>query len=93
MMKKTIVQASPKGLLPVDSDLRAGADRDAQSASNASQPLEKPRDRIKAHVDQATIQEMGANALPVSDYPLKKGPVAANTLDLQERGRARVKQG
>ena len=30
------------------------------------------------------------HALPVSDYPLKKGPIAANALDLHEQVRSRA---
>ena len=95
MKTKPDVNASPTPPLPAAPDLHAGVDDAAQPASNASKPLEKPRVRSRAHVDQATLQEKGANALPVSDYPLKKGPVAANTLDLQEqaRSRERLKHG
>ena len=93
MTKKTVAQASPEPSSPASSGVDIATDCAEQPASNATQPLDKPRERIKAHADQATIQEMGSNALPVSDYPLKKGPVAANTIDLQERSRRRVKRG
>ena len=55
--------------------------------------MAKQRVRIKAQADQTTIQEEGADALPVSDYPLKHGPLAANAIDLQQRSRLRVKRG
>jgi hypothetical protein len=92
MTKKTLVQPVPKTPMPESNELHVGADGAGQPASNASQPLAKPRERIKAHIDQATILEKGSNALPVSDYPLKKGPVAANTIDLKERAQRGVKR-
>ncbi|MCY7388718.1 MAG: hypothetical protein LH481_11760 [Burkholderiales bacterium] len=61
-----------------------------QPAGNASQPMEKPRARRKAQADQTTLLEKGPNALPVSDYPLKKGPIAGNGLDLKEQARLRT---
>ena len=88
-------QASPEPPLSASPELPAGSGDITHPAGNASRLLEKPRVRSKAHADQATLQAKGPNALPVSDYPLKKGPVAANSLDLreQERSRARQKQG
>ena len=60
----------------------------------AMQPdnLKKPRVRSKAQADQVTLLEEGPNALPVSDYPLKKGPSAANSVDVQEQTRLRARR-
>ena len=88
MKSKTRVKASAEPPLPTASTLQDTTDGVAQPESNASQPLEKSRVRQKASADQATLQDKGADALPVSDYPLKVGP-AANTLDRRERVRAR----
>ena len=88
MKSKTRVKASAEPPLPTASVPQDTTDRVAQPESNASQPLEKSRVRQKASADQATLQDKGADALPVSDYPLKVGS-AANTLDRRERIRAR----
>ena len=85
------VKASAEPPLPVAPAPHDAAVDIAQPASNATRQLEKPRVRQKAGADQATLQEKGADALPVSDYPLKKGPLAANTLDRRERARARTR--
>lgn len=61
-------------------------------AGNATRQLEKPRVRNKAQMDQVTLQEEGPNALPVSDYPLKKGPTAANSVDVEEQKRLRARR-
>ena len=93
MIRKTNVKASPEPALTPVSELHSANDSAEQPAGNASHPLEKQRVRIKAHSDQTTIQEDGADALPVSDYPLKQGPLAANAVDLRQRARPRVKRG
>ena len=93
MTSKTNVKASPEPALPPISELNSATSGAEQPASNASHPLEKQRVRIKAHSDQATIQEVGADAMPVSDYPLKQGPLAANAVDLRQQARLRVKRG
>ena len=93
MIRKTSVKASPEPALTPVSELHSANSGAEQPASNASHPLEKQRVRIKAHSDQATIQEVGADALPVSDYPLKQGPLAANAVDLRQQARPRVKRG
>lgn len=64
----------------------------AQPASNATRQLEKPQVRRKASADQAILQNEGSNALPVSDYPLKVGLVATNSLDRIEQSRAALRQ-
>lgn len=89
MKSKTRIKASAEPSLPATPALKAATDAVAQPASNASKPLEKSRVRQTASADQATLQAKGADALPVSDYPLKVG-VAANTLDRHERARTRV---
>jgi hypothetical protein len=61
----------------------------SNSTGKATQALEKPAVRRKAHAEQSTLQEAGADALPVSDYPLKVGAVAPNSIDARERVRAR----
>ncbi|MEO8384380.1 MAG: hypothetical protein ABI583_04005 [Betaproteobacteria bacterium] len=91
MEKKTRLRATADAALKKDSSPAADTPEVEKPASNPSQPLGKPPVRVKAHVDQTTIQEKGADALPVSDYPLKRGPSAANALDLQEQSRSRVK--
>ena len=95
MATRKIVKASPEPPLPAGPAPHHGVDDIKLPASNATRQLEKPRVRSKAHADQARLQDKGPNALPVSDYPLKKGPLAANSIDLQEqaRSRARLKQG
>ena len=93
MIKKPNLSASPKAALPPSADLHDVGIDAARPASNASKPMEKSRVRIKAQADQAIIQEQGADALPVSDYPLKQGPMAANAVDLRQRSRAKVKRG
>lgn len=87
------VKASPEPPLPAGQDPHATAKDIEQPASNATRQLEKPRVRRKARADQATLQEKGPNALPVSDYPLKEGPSAANSVDLRERTRSRGSGG
>ncbi len=93
MFKKTNAGLSPEATLPPASDTPAAINDVARPAGNASHPLEKSRARMTAHTDQVTLQEKGADALPVSDYPLKQGPVAANAVDLKQRSRKRVKRG
>ena len=88
MKSKTHTKASAEPSLPASPAARDATEAVAQPESNASQPLEKSRVRQKASADQATLQTEGANALPVSDYPLKVG-AAANTLDRRERVRVR----
>lgn len=87
----TKVKASPEPPLPVAPGPHDAVVDIAQPASNATRQLEKPRVRQKASADQSILQEKGADALPVSDYPLKEGPLAANTLDRRERSRARAR--
>ncbi len=79
-------------LLPTEPTPHTAAEDVAQPESNATRQLEKPRVRRKASADQAILQEEGPDALPVSDYPLKVGPVAANSLDRIEQTRARLRQ-
>ena len=93
MATRKIVKASPEPPLLAGPVPNHGVDNVKLPASNATRQLEKPRVRSKAHADQATLQDKGPNALPVSDYPLKKGPLAGNSLDLQEQARSRLKQG
>ena len=93
MTRKTNVKASPEPTLPPSPEPHSAAQNAEHPAGNASQPMAKHRVRIKAQADQTTIQEEGADALPVSDYPLKHGPLAANAIDLQQRSRLRVKRG
>ncbi len=85
-------KASPEPSLSTVRELPDAVDL-MQPSGNATQPLEKPRVRRKAHADQTTLLKKGPNALPVSDYPLKDGPIAANNLDLRERMRARRARG
>jgi len=92
MGKKANVSVSSEAGLPSASDIPAHTGDVERSASNASHPLDKSRLRIKAYADQVTLQEKGADALPVSDYPLKQGPLAANAVDLRQRSRKRVKR-
>lgn len=92
MMKtKKAVTASPEPLLPTEHD-SLGAENIEQPASNATQPLAKARVRRKAGTDQALLLEKGPNALPVSDYPLKKGPLAANSIDAKEQALDRSRE-
>lgn len=93
MLKKPNVGVSPEAALPPASDIPAAINIVARPAGNASHPLEKSRVRMTAYSDQVTLQEKGADALPVSDYPLKQGPAAANAVDLRQRARKRVKRG
>ncbi len=89
MMKtKKAIKASPEPMLSTEHDSQ-GAENIEHPASNATQPLAKARVRRKAGTDQALLLEKGPNALPVSDYPLKKGPLAANSLDAKEQALAR----
>lgn len=88
MQSKTRTKASAEPSLPATPASHDATTAVAQPASNASQPMAKSRVRQKASTDQATLQDKGGDALPVSDYPLKVG-VAANTLDRRERLRAR----
>ncbi|MEQ1518020.1 MAG: hypothetical protein ABL931_16190 [Usitatibacteraceae bacterium] len=62
---------------------------DTEAAGKATQALEKPAVRRKALAEQSILQKAGADALPVSDYPLKVGAVAPNSIDARERARAR----
>ncbi len=89
MKTKKTIKASPEPVLPVKHDSSEGGENVEHPASNATQPLAKARVRRKAGTDQALLLEKGPNALPVSDYPLKKGPLAANSLDLEEQALAR----
>ena len=82
------VKASPEPPLPAGQDSHDTAKDIEQPASNATRQLDKPRVRRKARADQATLLEKGPDALPVSDYPLKKSPAVANSLDLLERKRS-----
>ena len=79
-------------LFPSEPAPHTAAEDVAQPESNATRQLEKPRVRRKASADQAILQDEGPDALPVSDYPLKVGPVAANSLDRIEQTRARLRQ-
>ena len=90
MAKKTPVMASPQPRLPPTAFVNTDESNVEQPASNATKPLQKRRVRANAQSDQTILQEKGPNALPVSDYPLKKGPVAANSLDVQEQARSRA---
>lgn len=92
MFKKINVGVSPEAVLPPASDIPAAINDVARPAGNASHPLEKSRVRMTAYTDQVTLQEKGADALPVSDYPLKQGPVAANAVDSRHRFRKRAKR-
>ena len=93
MAKKTPVMVSPQPRLPPSSFVNTDQSNVEQPASNATKPLQKRRARANAQTDRSTLQEKGPNALPVSDYPLKTGPVAANSLDVQEQAKSRLKQG
>ena len=79
-------------LFPSEPTPHTAATDVVQPESNATRQLEKPRVRRKASADQAILQDKGPDALPVSDYPLKVGPVAANSLDRIEQTRARLRQ-
>ena len=83
------IKASPEPPLPAHTNLHGADTHIDKPAGNGSQPLEKLRVRHEAGEDQATLQDKGADALPVSDYPLKTGPLAANKQDLRQSGRAR----
>lgn len=91
MKTKKTIKASPEPPLPTSHDSHDGGENIEQPGSNATQPLAKARVRRKAGTDQALLLEKGPNALPVSDYPLKRGPLAANSLDLQEQARTRAR--
>ena len=90
MAKKTPVMASPQPRLPPAAFVNTDESNVEQPASNATKPLQKRRVRANAQTDQTILQEKGPNALPVSDYPLKTGPVAANSLDVQEQAKSRA---
>ena len=75
----TKVKASPEPPLPAAPAPHDAAVDIAQPASNATRQLEKPRVRQKASADQSILQEKGADALPVSDYPLKEGSCGEHT--------------
>ena len=104
MPKVVNVKASPEPPLPVDCQ-QAGLSKQAsatdveKSVGAPLRPLQKRRSRQKASAEQATLQSKGANSLPVSDYPLKEGPTAANSVDAREqsqvgnRARSRVRAG
>lgn len=90
MPKEVKVKASSEPPLPVDyqhAELRrlASATEVEKPARVPLRPLQKPGVRNKASAEQATLQSKGANSLPVSDYPLKEGPTAANSVDARER--------
>ncbi len=91
MKTKKTIKASPEPILPAMLDSHEDGENIQHPASNATQPLAKARVRRKAGTDQALLLEKGPNALPVSDYPLKKGPLAANSLDLEEQARTRAR--
>lgn len=93
MKTKKIIKASPEPMLPVKHDSYDDGENMEKPASNATQPLAKTRVRRKAGTDQALLLEKGPNALPVSDYPLKKGPLAANSLDAKEQALTRSRVG
>ena len=92
MAPKVKVKASPEPQIPVKPVQQTPA-ANAQPASNATRQLEKRQVHQKASADQSILQEKGSDALPVSDYPLKAGPTAANTLDQRERARTRTRSG
>jgi hypothetical protein len=48
-------------------------------------PLDTPVQRRRAREAQETLQRDGADALPVSDYPEKKGTLTSNRLDRRSR--------
>lgn len=85
MQRKRII----KTVLPPSPRPNGDADEVQQPAGNATRQLDKPRVRRNAEADQATLQDEGSNALPVSDYPLKVGPVAPNSIDAREQKRLR----
>lgn len=89
MKSKTRIKASAEPSLPATPASQVATEAISQPAGNASQPMAKSAVRQKASADQATLQAKGADALPVSDYPLKVGP-AANTLDRDARVRGRT---
>lgn len=88
MKPRSRVKASPEPPLPPSLPSPGAAAETEQPESNATRQLEKPGVRRKASADQAILQEKGPDALPVSDYPQKEGPVAANTIDQRERKRS-----
>lgn len=88
MKLRSRVKATPEPPLPPGLPSSGAPAETEQPESNATRQLEKPRVRRKARADQAILQEKGPDALPVSDYPQKEGPVAANTIDQQERERS-----
>ena len=90
MAKKTPVMASPQPRIPPATFVNTDETNVEQPASNATKPLQKRRARANAQTDQTILQEKGPNALPVSDYPLKQGPVAANSLDVREQAKSRA---
>ena len=92
MFKKTNVAVSPEAALPPANDIPSAINDIARPGGNASHPLEKSRVRMTAYTDQVMLQDKGADALPVSDYPLKQGPVAANAVDSRQRSRKRAKR-
>jgi hypothetical protein len=55
--------------------------RPDESTGNPTRPLDHPPARRKARQEQDTLQDDGPNALPVSDFPLKRRPPAANPAD------------
>ena len=91
MRVRKIVKASPEPPLSNGPQPHLSDNAIAHPASNATRQLDKPRVRRKAGDEQAVLQQKGANALPVSDYPLRKGPLAGNSIDLQEQARSRTR--
>ena len=87
MKSRETNKLSRSALLPAVQNSDTSLMNPTQPAGNASQPLEKEHVRRKASADQATLQEKGSNALPVSDYPLKIGPITENNVDRRERKR------
>lgn len=87
MLKKSGMKFAAEPPLAPSTNVQAKQEVHDNPAGNATRQLEKPRVRSKAQTDQVTLLEEGPNALPVSDYPLKKGPFAANSVDVQEQTR------
>ena len=87
MKSRKTIKLPPKALLPSARNPHESITVAGQPAGNASQPMEKLHVRRKAGADQAILQEKGSDALPVSDYPLKTGPITENNIDRRERKR------
>lgn len=87
MNSRKTIKLPPKALPPSAQNPHEPIAGAGQPAGNASQPMEKLHVRRKASADQATLQDKGSDALPVSDYPLKTGPITENNIDRRERKR------